>query len=528
MALFKRGTIVRPLASAFARIDFGKITAVQRLDRTIGGWLFTLAIAAQPSVTVWAKEVQAQQTPYGIQGTSERWAWDRISNGQEANFDEKCNAAQPHAPPSDVCRNLNAQFVVDMLTKKQWSEQIKTARIRLVGVSIKGDIDLTDADFSGRAFLIGSSVISGTFTLDNAKADQLSLVDSTVTGEVSAEHFTTGRDLDLSSSTFEWSVNLNGADIGGSVVMSNAKFNGSVDLTRVKTAADLKMSCTHAYIVDAHYANIGGDLDLPGFQFRKLDLYGATVQKNLKIGQPQSTSIDCSDERSVGQTELILENTQVGNLIDDPENQDPKEIFGDKLYLEGFSVSHLNNPHTPDWWGKLFELNQTYSPHPYQRIAAAFAASGDGDLANEIRYWGRWREFQQQYNNIDWRRAPLSSFLDAIAGFGIGILGAFAGFGIGIYSFFTVVIWVAVLSFLSAIGLKMGSRASQHGFLWRWEASLFRLLPVVEIKEFKDFFDRELPIMRGCKRLWFLALSFLGWFLALVFVAAVSGITEKS
>jgi hypothetical protein len=479
-------------------------------------WLLALALAAQFSVSVWAEEAQAPQVPYDV-GTNERWAWDQISKNQPANFLEKCNAAQPDARPSDDCSLLKAQFVVDILSKKQSSDQIKTAHIHLIGASITGDIDLTDADFSDREFSIKKSVVRGNIILDNAKADKMLLIESTVAGEVSAEHFTTNRDLDLSSSRFEEVVNLNGAVIGGTVVMSSTKFKGSLYLTRVKTTADLKLSGAHVCIVDARYADIGGDLDLRGFQFCKLDLYGATVQKDLKIGQPRSTSIDRRDERSVGQTVLKLENTQVGNLVDPKdEEQLPEEIFADNLNLEGFSVSHLDNRHTADWWGKLFELNRPYSPHPYQRIAAAFAASGDGGLADAIRFRGRWTEVWQQFNNNDWGRALLSLFL-----------GAFAGFGIGIYSVIIVLSWVAAISTISAFYLWKPS-SSPRNFCWHWWASFFQLLPVVEITEFKGFFDQELPNMRGFKRLYFLVLSLAGWFLALVFVAAISGITEKS
>jgi hypothetical protein len=356
------------LAGASTKIACVKTLSVRPFDCT-DTWLFMLALGTQFSISVWAKEAQAPHVSCGIQdqneqwGQNEQWAWNKISRDHDANFDENCNAVPPDARPNDGCRRLKAQFVVDILTNKQCSDQIQTARIRLIGALIEGDIDLEDADFSGREVSIENSVVGGRFTLDAAKVDQMSLRNSTVTGEVSAMYFTAGRTLDLSCTTFENAVRLNGANIGV-VSMPNAKFKGELDLTRVQTAADLNMSCADAGVVNAHYANIGGDLDMRRFHYHKLDLYGATVQKNLKIGQHRSTSFDCPDGPLGNSAELILQNTQVGNLHDyESDGQFPNEIFP-TLQLDGFSVSHLENKHSADWWRKLIELNKTYSPHP--------------------------------------------------------------------------------------------------------------------------------------------------------------------
>jgi hypothetical protein len=54
-----------------------------------------------------------------------------------------------------------------------------------------------------------------------------------------------------------------------------------------------------------------------------------------------------------------------------------------------------------------------------------------------------------------------------------------------------------------------------------------RTQPVVEIEPFKDVFHKKIDTMKGVEKLYFSALVFLGWFLALVFVAAVSGITQN-
>jgi hypothetical protein len=75
-----------------------------------------------------------------------------------------------------------------------------------------------------------------------------------------------------------------------------------------------------------------------------------------------------------------------------------------------------------------------------------------------------------------------------------------------------------------------GVQTGAHGFVWCWGASLARLLPVIEInKEFTDFFNDPLRNrLTDFQTFVFSFIGVLGWFLAAVLVAAVSGITKKS
>jgi hypothetical protein len=217
---------------------------------------------------------------------------------------------------------------------------------------------------------------------------------------------------------------------------------------------------------------------------------------------------------------LNLRNSRVGSLEDVTDGW-PKKGH---LNLEGFALSHLISLESNDsemrsrpaeWWDEWIRRDPQYSPAPYQTLAAVFAASGNRDLADEIRYLGRVRE-QENLSRISW----LGSWpLRYVAGFGI-------------YPH-RVLFWIAAISIAGAAYLwfcSKGVRDAGHGPIWCWGASLARLLPGIEInKEFSDFFnDPPRERLTGFQMAVFSFISVLGWFLAAILVVAVSEITGKS
>jgi hypothetical protein len=75
-----------------------------------------------------------------------------------------------------------------------------------------------------------------------------------------------------------------------------------------------------------------------------------------------------------------------------------------------------------------------------------------------------------------------------------------------------------------------GVRDGQHGFVWRFGASLARLLPVIEIyKEFTAFFDDpKRERLTGWQSFIFNAIGIVGFVLGAILLAAVSGLTQSS
>src|SRR5437899_10081303 len=88
------------------------------------------------AVTIWLGTAgQAFAAPsYDDASTPEGWAWAQIRQGRAADFNDRCNTATPGLDPrskeetrwSDRCRRLPASFLVDILARSPWREQVPT------------------------------------------------------------------------------------------------------------------------------------------------------------------------------------------------------------------------------------------------------------------------------------------------------------------------------------------------------------------------------------------------------------------
>jgi uncharacterized protein YjbI with pentapeptide repeats len=386
-------------------------------------------------------------------GRNERWAWAQILKQGEANFEIKCGAAHGGAQQSDNCRRLSGKCVAQRLTRDPQLDQEKIVHIRLVGAMIDGDVDLTDADLSRREISIENSVF-GRLALDNAKADQLNLKDSKISGDASAGRLTAERNLDLSGATFEQSVTLDGAQIGGALDMSGAhfekglsaerikvdrrlqmqgakfdedvnlsdaklgeldmsrtRFNGTMILSRLQTTGDVSLECgVYSQEIDVMYAHVGGNLSLNGADYRTFSLNGANVEKDMTI-----KFMDCGQRQTERPKKLDLRNMQLGRLL--ILGKLSEGVLPEHLELEGFSVSHVgrDDERGAEWWEELIKRDQRHSSQPYRRIAAAFAAAGDRDLADQLLYDGRRQDICEKGSGGDGRCPWRCGFLQALA-----------------------------------------------------------------------------------------------------------------
>ena len=166
------------------------------------------------------------------------------------------------------------------------------------------------------------------------------------------------------------------------------------------------------------------------------------------------------------------------------------------------------------WWDCWARLDPTYTPTPYEQLAAALTTAGDLNAANDIRYLSRVRQREAE----DWPNWIFSGFLQYAAGFGIGD------------RTFRVLHWVLVISVGGAAYLWcFVPAARKHGKVWCFGASFSRLLPVIELnKEFTDFFDDpHRRRLTDFQIFVFSAFSIIGFVLGAILVAAVSGLTQK-
>ena len=152
-------------------------------------------------------------------------------------------------------------------------------------------------------------------------------------------------------------------------------------------------------MIDMTFAHVGGNLDLRGATLSELDLAGASIAGDLRVGGG-------NDFKSALWTRpgtLNLHNVQCGNLMDAMDAWPAEGQF----HLDGFSFTHLGGYEGDtgpemrnrgrEWWDKHWaRRDREYSLAPYAQLASALTAQGDRDAANEIRYLGRVRERERQ------------------------------------------------------------------------------------------------------------------------------------
>ena len=412
--------------------------------------------------------------------------------------------------------------------------------VSLNSARVTGFVVMDGATFDGNlvadSLQVGAALWMRSTDQSKASFKEVNLVGARVAGNVEMDGVTFDGELNIatlqvgaslymrstaqSKVSFK-AVNLVGTKVTGNVDMDGAAFGEYVNADSLQVGADLFMrDIMGAQSIIMVFARIGGNVDIRGSTFAELNLSGASIGGELRLGTWSKTpTLWRTNEGEPGN--LILGNTRVANLVD-AENVWPLEGH---LRLEGFSfgrlggfdvdIGHDMRRRPMSWWDSWARRDPAYSPAPYGQLAAALVAAGDRDAADEIRFLGRVRERETETNWWPWIFS--------------GILQYGAGFGIGDYTF-RVLYWVIGISVAGAVYLWTCVPAAQtRGRVWCLGASLARLLPVIEVnKEFTEFFnDPDRKRLTGWQSFVFSLVGLVGWVLGLILLAAISGLTQK-
>lgn len=82
------------------------------------------------------------ETGYDDLSTSEGWAWAQIKQGQEADFNSRCRTEALETRRDEEtrwendCRRLSAAFLVDILTKVPWRNEVPSSGVHIIGARI--------------------------------------------------------------------------------------------------------------------------------------------------------------------------------------------------------------------------------------------------------------------------------------------------------------------------------------------------------------------------------------------------------
>ena len=434
--------------------------------------------------------------------------------------------------------------------------------VNLTGAKIKGQLDLSGADFEGplnaetlhvdgnllmqsdqwrgssfKAVDISGATVAGNLSLIGASFDGplyaglLKVGGNLGMGSLTAERLEYFTRLAGSPSGYKASkvkfkqVLLMGSKVEGNILIPNASFEGAMAASFLQVGGNTDMRDSHfADHVDMGLAHIGGSLDLSGAGLAGLDLSGASIAADLKLGGAYDSALCKSNDCKPGA--LNLRNAHIGSRMDAINDWPARG----QLLLEGLTFGRLGGidgdtgPQMHDqeakWWDNWARRDPNYSPATYAQLAAAFTNSGDRDTADDIRYLRRERE-REMVCKESWLGS--SCILQRV-------LGSVAGYGIGSHTF-NVIPWVLVfwLAGVALLWLTVPA-AKNRGVIWCACASLAQLLPVIPInKELTDFFnDPERKCLKGWQVFVFSALGVVGLALGAILLIAVSGLTQNS
>jgi uncharacterized protein YjbI with pentapeptide repeats len=434
--------------------------------------------------------------------------------------------------------------------------------VNLTGAKIKGQLDLSGADFEG-ALNAETLHVDGNLLMQSDQwrgssfkavdisgatvAGNLSLIGASFDGPLYAGLLKVGGNLGMGSLTAERleyftrlagspsgykaskvkfkQVLLMGSKVEGNILIPNASFEGAMAASFLQVGGNTDMPDSHfADQVDMGLAHIGGSLDLSGAGLAGLDLSGASIAADLKLGGAHDSALCKSNDCKPGA--LNLRNAHIGSRMDAINDWPARG----QLLLEGLTFGRLGGidgdtgPQMHDqeakWWDNWARRDPNYSPATYAQLAAAFTNSGDRDTADDIRYLRRERE-REMVCKESWLGS--SCILQRV-------LGSVAGYGIGSHTF-NVIPWVLVfwLAGVALLWLTVPA-AKNRGVIWCACASLAQLLPVIPInKELTDFFnDPERKCLKGWQVFVFSALGVVGLALGAILLVAVSGLTQNS
>jgi hypothetical protein len=213
--------------------------------------------------------------------------------------------------------------------------------------------------------------------------------------------------------------------------------------------------------------------------------------------------------------DLILRNTHVGALL---ASSWPDE---GKLQLDGFSYDRLGGYEGPvtdrptpddiddyiDWLAR----DLSYTPQPYEHLAAVLQAAGEPTKANRIRYESRERERVEAWVQRDYARW-----------FGLTLLKCTIGYGLGL-RYFRAVWWILVFTLIGTVFL-LAFRQGPEGLAAKAAFSLDRLLPIVQLDESHKEVEAGLA---SRVKYYFYAHKLVGWVLASFLIAAMAGLTQQ-
>ncbi len=210
-----------------------------------------------------------------------------------------------------------------------------------------------------------------------------------------------------------------------------------------------------------------------------------------------------------GNCNLILRNTQASVLVEDG-------TWPRSLELDGFRYARLDEIGTGAWRQRYLEnwlaRDTSYTPQPYEQLAAAFRGAGRPDMASNVLFAGR-----ERARRLARRHARIFPGWRYI---GLTLLKWTIGYGLG-YRYFWSLWWVGILTCLGVIVLQFDA-CNIHGAESLVYSFQKLLPPFAKLEELKN-------VRIGVFARWYFYVhQLIGFVLAGFLTAGLAGLTQKS
>ena len=395
----------------------------------------------------------------------EKWVWGRVCEGQIANFNARygANLDPKSAEGWKTDRELSARFLETILLHDPFRGAQTRNGVRIVGAWFRQKVDLANAKLDRQLWLDGSRFESNV-TLSSLKSLDL---------------------ISLQGSKFTGMLDMDSVEVGTSLFMRHAEFAEPIIL---------------------YFARIGANLDLSGAEFGDLDLTGTRIDGELRLGSTQRDPPKWRDG-----ARLTLRNTVVDAL------QDRRDSWPRSHELEGFTYKQLGGfgagegadiaARKSGWFIDWLARDESYSPQPYEQLAAVLRNAGHRDKAGDILYAGRERE-RETATALRW--------------WGMTFLNYAIGYGYG-YRYFYSLGWIVALVGLGVVVLRLTEEHRRHEIPLGIAYSLDMLLPIIRLRD--RHYDEDIDLSAGARH-YFYVHKIMGYVLASFLVAGLSGITQ--
>lgn len=236
--------------------------------------------------------------------TCDKWAWDCISKGLEANFyikqcveqrsvDAKAYRAKykyaPFYNPDQFkeSNGLSKRFVYTILTKRDYANAIAATGIRLVGAYFADTVNLENVT-TDKNLVFDQSIFKAGLRLTNFRGERnVSLDGCNIRGRLYLLRANIGGTLFMEEGVFDL-LDAGDARFSGSIDGPGAIFNAPIRLDRVKVEGKVSFIRARLTELTAFDTTIGSKLEMRYAHVRgRIDLTGSTINGDLRLQRLQ-------------------------------------------------------------------------------------------------------------------------------------------------------------------------------------------------------------------------------------------------